>query len=92
MTDQKFDREYFDGVFDENIKVKVEFTKKDGSNRVMLCTKNMDIIPPENHPKPLKEGEEPKAPSDVVCNIWDLESNGWRSFRYDSVLKVTIVE
>ena len=90
--DQKFDLEYFTGLFDENAKVRVKFTKKNGDERIMLCTKNMDLIPPEFHPKPLAEGEEPKPLSEVVCNVFDLESNGWRSFRFDSVITVNPVE
>lgn len=94
MSEQKLNREYFDGLFDENAKVEVTFKKKNGDTRIMVCTKNMDLIPTEYHPKPLVEGEEPKPPSDVVCSVFDLEANGWRSFRYDSVFDdgVKIIE
>ncbi len=92
MSEQKFDVNYFGEVFENNNIVIVTFTKKDGSERVMKCTKSMDLIPPDKHPKPLAEGEEPKPVSDVVCNVWDLEKGGWRSFRYDSVISVKLPE
>ena len=64
--------------------VTIEFTKKDGTKRKMLCT-----LMPEKLPKvEVKEGEEPKKKRKVneeVISVYDLEKKGWRSFRVDSV-------
>lgn len=60
--------------------VRVVFTKSDGSERTMVCTKRMDVIPTESHPK----GQRPT--NDYLCTVWDLEANGWRSFNFDKVI------
>ena len=68
--------------------VKVTFTKKDGTERVMECTTSSLLVPQE----PIVEGAEPKrekkANTDVM-SVYDLEAKGWRSFRWDSVKQVT---
>lgn len=67
--------------------VRVTFTKKDGTERVMECTQDLDCVPDEFHPK----GEtENTKPTDQV-RVFDLESNGWRSFNYSKVKEVTVL-
>jgi hypothetical protein len=61
--------------------VTIEFTKKDGTNRVMKCTLNSDTIPVELHPK--NEGVTSK--SEEAQRVFDVEKNEWRSFRWDSL-------
>lgn len=61
-------------------KYKVEFTKKDGTHREMLCTLNEKYIPESETPIGLGK---PKT-NDIV-SVYDLEKNGWRSFRVNSV-------
>lgn len=93
-----FDREYTEMQFLENPKMKVIFEKKPkkgqdkGDMRTMLCTSNMDLIPKEFHPKPLAEGAEPKVPSEVIHNVFDLEAGGWRSFAYERVKSMESIE
>jgi hypothetical protein len=60
----------------------VDFTKVDGTNRKMKCTLNFDLIPNEWHPQDLL-AETPQDSPTIKC--FDLEKNGWRSFRVDSV-------
>jgi len=58
----------------------VVFSKKDGSKRTMICTTLSEYLP-----------EAPSVPSVVsptVVTVWDLEQNGWRSFRFDSVKSI----
>jgi len=57
----------------------VTFKKLDGSNRVMTCTKSLNVIPKEHHPKTNKE------PAPNTVNVWDLNAKGWRSFKYDRI-------
>lgn len=75
--------------------VTVTFTKKDGSERMMLCTTNKDIIPidpvhktntdnPIDFPKPKKD----RKPNDEVMPVYDLEANAWKSFRWDSIKEI----
>lgn len=69
-------------------RVKVTFTKKDGTVREMLCTLDANLLP-----------EVEKAPGEVlverkrsptVMSVYDLESAGWRSFTIKSVSKISI--
>lgn len=64
----------------------VNFVKKDGSERKMKCTLMVDKIPSEKSPK----GSE-KAKSDEVLPVFDLENEGWRSFRWDSITSVEVI-
>lgn len=65
--------------------VDVTFIKVDGSKRVMRATLDGGRIPqnPEPHvqKKAAKEAERALA-------VWDVRNNGWRSFRWDSILEV----
>jgi hypothetical protein len=63
--------------------VTVKFTKKDGSERTMICTLKEDKIPAEKTPK----GTE-KQKNEEVVPVFDLESQGWRSFRWDSIKEI----
>lgn len=63
--------------------VKVSFTKKDGTGRVMLCTRNMAAIPEDKHPK---GSGKTKAPHIIVA--FDIEKGEWRSFDEESVYAV----
>lgn len=63
--------------------MRVTFTKKDGSNRVMVCTTASDLIPEEKLPKG-DDGNGPKRPENIVT-VFDLEKEDWRSFDFNSV-------
>ena len=63
--------------------VGITFIKKDGSERLMQCTLAESKIPSEFAPK----GSE-KAKSDEVLPVFDVENDGWRSFRWDSITKI----
>lgn len=65
-----------------NESLRITFTKKDGTERTMLCTLN---------PKSLFSAEEKtssRAVSSTSIAVFDLEKNDWRSFRWDSIIKV----
>jgi hypothetical protein len=69
--------------------VTVVFTKKDGTERVMNCTINAELVPPE----PVVESAEPKKQKKVnedVMPVYDLEAKAWRSFRWDSIKEVRL--
>ena len=66
--------------------VTVTFEKNDGTERVMKCTLKEDTIKP--NPSGLKARPGRKHNPDV-CSVWDIESDGWRSFRFDSIKNVS---
>ena len=59
----------------------VVFTKSDGTERTMLCTLQESAIPVDARPK-----VQGTKQSDQALAVWDLEKQGWRSFRIDSVV------
>lgn len=64
----------------------VVFTKKDGSERNMFCTLHPDILPIQENIT-----EKDKLPSDTVITVWDIEADGWRSFRVDTIKSFEVV-
>lgn len=83
---QVYTKEYINGLLNES-EITVKFTKKNGEERVMRCTKVFDKIPAEMHPKEdskRKVSEE----SDAIA-VFDLDINQWRSFNVGNILEVT---
>lgn len=67
-------------VLQETLKdnvVTVTFTKANGEERVMRCTLIESYIQ--------EKGRGVRKINADVISVWDLEKNGWRSFRKDSV-------
>ena len=60
--------------------MKITFTKKDGTERMMNCTLKEDLVKPYE-----KKTEAIKEQSKDVCPVYDIDKQSWRSFRYDSV-------
>lgn len=81
-------KDLIDRKFEDTDKLKVEFIKKNGEHRTMLCTTNMDFVPIEFHPKGTSER---KRNPDIKV-VYDLEVQGWRSFRYDAVITIYKIE
>jgi len=89
--------EYEKSVLKQSIQsgvVQVRFKKVNGDIRVMLCTINPDLIPKqpdaeqpfENDMLTLSEKKAPRKQSDESYRVYDVEKDGWRSFRWDSVI------
>ena len=64
----------------------ITFTKKDGTLRDMRCTLCEGRIPTDKQPK--TEGTNTKDSGSAV-RVFDTEKQEWRSFRWDSVTKVS---
>jgi hypothetical protein len=75
-----------------NEEVTVKFTKKDGSDRTMLCTLNEQKIPFDKLPKLKETSEETPAVASIVdaVRVFDVEKQEWRSFRFDSIKSVKV--
>lgn len=70
--------------------VNVIFTKKNGDLREMDCTTNPTFIM-FKEPNILEEAL-PKTTRKInedVCVVYDLGSNAWRSFRWDSIKHIS---
>lgn len=76
-------RSWFQGLLREDYPITVTFTKKDGTERVMKCTKSIAKIPIEMQPSGEREYKE-----DENVRVFDLEKNEWRSFNYSSVKRI----
>lgn len=71
--------------------VSVTFTKADGSERTMLCTKMISKIPEAQHPKTdrvVKLDENGNVIETDLVTVYDLEKEGWRSFNFSKVKSV----
>ena len=75
-------REWLRGLLHDT-EVTVTFTKKDGTERAMVCTLVNDKIPSEKAPK-----NTGKSNSDEAIAVFDVEKQDWRSFRWDSVKRI----
>lgn len=64
--------------------VTVIFTKKDGTERTMLCTTSIDLVPVVESTEPKKD----RKVNEDVMPVYDLESKAWKSFRWDSIKQV----
>ena len=59
------------------------FEKSDGTERKLLCSLQENVIPKIDIEKSKKKVVNPE-----VLPVFDLENNGWRSFRWDSVKSI----
>ena len=83
-------REDLEKLLEQNVLV-VDFTKLNGDKRVMTCTLREDIKPAATKKDPMSQKAVRKV-SDTVVSVWDVNAKGWRSFRYDRVNAVDIVD
>lgn len=66
-----------------NNQVDITFTKADGTERVMKCTLQEDVVVPHE-----KKTERVKDTNDDVLPVWDVDKGAWRSFRLDSIKQI----
>lgn len=71
------------GMLSEGI-VEVQFTKVDGSTRVMLATLDRNIVPTGD----ADEQKEVNRMADSTQPVWDTIADGWRSFKWNTVTSV----
>ena len=61
------------------------FTKKDGTERLMRCTLNPDLLPLPKIDEEKAAVKAERKKSDTTLAVYDLDANGWRSFTINSV-------
>jgi len=66
--------------------LEVTFTKVNGDKRVMNCTLMEEILP-SNPTEEVKKDTKKKV-NETILSVWDVDANGWRSFRMDTVTQV----
>jgi hypothetical protein len=66
--------------------VSIIFTKKDGTERKMICTLSENKIPANFVPKNTKKSEKTEIGESLA--VFDLEKSDWRSFRFDSIKEI----
>ena len=76
-------RDWLIGLLKSEEYIDILFTKADGTERQMRCTLNENKIPVDFSPKSTE-----RKKSDEVLPVFDIENQGWRSFRLDSVKNV----
>lgn len=77
----KYEKETIKQILQQTVGT-VVFTKADGSERTMKCTLQESFLPISEN----KESTKTKSENQDVLSVWDIESQGWRSFRLDSII------
>jgi hypothetical protein len=83
-------REELIKLLKENV-VEVTFTKLNGDERIMPCTLKEDLLPPAKKDEPLTQ-KKVREISDAVVPVWAIESKAFRSFRYDRVKSIKVLD
>lgn len=77
--------QFWQKVYTEKV-VKIRFTKKDGSDRIMSATLDFTKIPKAEHPKSVNV---PKIlqliQKNQIMHVYDLDVKGWRSVPFNRV-------
>ena len=63
--------------------LEVTFTKVNGDKRVMNCTLMEGILPTNT-----SETKTDKKVNEDILSVWDVDANGWRSFRMNTIIQV----
>jgi len=66
--------------------VTIEFTKVNGEYRKMEATLNSDILP--EVVREIEEKVAPRKKTEDALSVWDINAEGWRSFRWDKLQTV----
>ena len=80
-------QEWLKGILRQGV-VTVVFTKKNGDERVMKCTLNGEHLPQIQ--KEATEVSEVRQTSNTSLAVFDVEAQGWRAFKWESVKQVGI--
>jgi len=75
----------------ENV-CEVFFTKVNGEKRAMRCSLREDLLPQSYALTEAAKVKDFHNKNENVLAVWDLQENGWRSFRIDSIEYVQVVD
>jgi len=85
-SEQEKYKEWLQGLLETDL-VHLTFIKRDGTTREMVCTLKEDYLP-EVQKDFGEENTKIKSRSKDTISFWDIESQGWRSCRYDSIVEI----
>ena len=88
LTDGERENELLSMLRSSIAGIRVNFEKKDGSEREMLCTLSGGLIPVDKQPKTSSETSTSTIGS--ALPVFDINKGEWRSFRWDSINSVTV--
>jgi len=84
-------KHYLNEVMQHSI-LEIEFTKADGTNRIIKATKDAAILPAPEVVNTIVTGtfeavqaKPVRKVNPGVINVWDTENNGWRSITLDRI-------
>lgn len=78
-------REWLLGLLSHH-EITVVFTKKDGTERTMRCTRSTKVLPPQ--PESVMETKRKENTNTIAA--YDMEAGAWRSFTVKNIIKVTV--
>jgi hypothetical protein len=88
--DSQAGKDWVKSVLNEGIAT-ITFTKADGTERVMKCTLDRNLVPPQEKKSEVKRiSEQIRSVSPDVLPVYDVEAQGWRSFRWDSIKSIAV--
>lgn len=84
------DKEYLAEQFQKNKKMEIVFKKKNGEIRTMLCTRNGEVIPEDFRQNITEsaEGKPDRPTPEHLFRVFDLGTNGWKSFIVANLLDI----
>lgn len=74
----------------ENV-IEVTFTKLNGDTRIMSCTLVPSFLPPAKVDDPMSQ-KKVREINEQVVSVWDINAQGWRSFRCDRVTEFKTIK
>jgi len=78
-------------ILSQNVVV-VDFNKLNGDKRVMTCTLREDMKPPATKNDTMSQKKVREINREELVSVWDVNAKGWRSFRYNRINSVDIVD
>jgi len=88
MNEPKYERDVILNELRNNV-IEVSFDKDNGQPRVMRCTL-MKYFLPESYKEQADVNFHAGHPN--VLAVWDIDNQGWRSFKIDSVRMVQALD
>jgi hypothetical protein len=84
-------RKDLQNILSQNVLV-VDFTKLNGDKRVMTCTLREDMKPSATKDDTMSQKKVREINREELVSVWDVNAKGWRSFRYNRINSVNIVD